>query len=118
MAKKEKEIEKMAEVINLMDDRSAHYYDKRMRVHEAFADCDNIAKVLYDAGYRQKDELAKEFFAEIDSVLEKEKENEKNLGANTITESVKHNYAVGVYGHLQKTFYEMGVNYVKKKEVE
>ena len=62
---KEKEIEKMAEVIALMDERNAHYYDKHMQVCEAFADAENIAEALYNAGYRKESDVAEEIFAEL-----------------------------------------------------
>ena len=51
-----KQIEEMAKVVNEMDERNAHYYDKFMQECEAFADADTIAKVLYNAGYRKQSE--------------------------------------------------------------
>lgn len=65
---KEKEIQEMAEVINCMDERNAHYYDKHMQECEAFADAENIAKALYNAGYRKEIDVAEEIFAELDRV--------------------------------------------------
>ena len=53
---REKQIEEIANIINEMDDRNAHYYDEYMRECEAFADANAIAKVLYDAGYHKQSE--------------------------------------------------------------
>lgn len=50
------QIEEMAKVINDMDERNAHYYDKFMQEWEAFADADTIAEALYNAGYRKQSE--------------------------------------------------------------
>ena len=51
----------MANIINEMDDRNAHYYDEYMIECEAFADANAIAKVLYDAGYRKQSDAIDEF---------------------------------------------------------
>lgn len=51
---REKQIEEMATVINGMDERNAHYYDKYMIECEAFADANAIAKALYNKGYRKQ----------------------------------------------------------------
>lgn len=51
-----KQIEEMANIINEMPERNAHYYakDNRETIQiEAFADCFAIAKALYNAGYIQ-----------------------------------------------------------------
>lgn len=53
---REKQIEEMATVINEMDERNAHYYDKYMIECEAFADANAIAKALYNKGYRKQSE--------------------------------------------------------------
>ena len=53
---REKQIEEMANIINEMDERNAHYYDEYMRECEAFADANAIAEVLYDAGYRKQND--------------------------------------------------------------
>lgn len=65
---KEKEIQEMAEIINNMDERNAHYYDKHMQEREAFADSETIAKALHDAGYRKEIDVAEEIFAELDRI--------------------------------------------------
>lgn len=65
---KEKEIQAMAEVIALMDERNAHYYDKHMQECEAFADAENIAKALHEAGYRQESDVAEEIFTELEGI--------------------------------------------------
>lgn len=66
---KEKQIEEMATVINEMDERNAHYYDKYMIECEAFADANAIAKALYNKGYRKQSEVAKEIFDDIKEKL-------------------------------------------------
>ena len=53
---REKQIEKMATIINEMDECNAYYYDKDMIEHEAFADANAIAKALYNNGYRKQSE--------------------------------------------------------------
>lgn len=53
MTEQEKQIEEMANEINEMDEPNAHYYDKRLKAHEAFVDCFTIAKHLYNKGYRK-----------------------------------------------------------------
>ena len=58
---REKQIEEIANIINEMDDRNAHYYDEYMRECEAFADANAIAKVLYEAGYRKQSTVIDEF---------------------------------------------------------
>ena len=55
-----KQIEEMANTINEMDEPNAHYYDKHMEMHEAFADCFTIAKHLYNAGYRKQEWISVE----------------------------------------------------------
>lgn len=50
---KDIQIEELAETINNMSERNAHYYDKHLQEHEAFADAETIAKTLYRAGYRK-----------------------------------------------------------------
>lgn len=68
--KKIKEIEEMAEIISLMDERNAHYYDKHMQECEAFADSENISKALHNAGYRKENDIAEEIFADIEKSAE------------------------------------------------
>ena len=58
---REKQIEEMANIINEMDESNAHYYDEYMIEHEAFADANAIAKVLYDAGFRKQSDAIDEF---------------------------------------------------------
>ena len=116
MLKKETEIKRMSEVINSMSEQNAHYYGKNMQKHEAFADSENIANALYNAGYRQKDEIIRIFFAGVNSILEREKELERTADSTNLMESMKHSYAIGVYEHLQKLIYEMGYGFSKGKE--
>ena len=116
MLKKETEIKKMSEVINSMSEQNAHYYGKNMKKHEAFADGESIANALYSAGYRQKDEIIRVFFAGVNAILEREKEMERASDSANLMESMKHSYAIGVYEHLQKLFYEMGIEALKEKE--
>lgn len=66
---KEKQIEEMATVINEMDERNAHYYDKYMIECEAFADANAIAKALYNKGYRKQSEVVEEIFEKIDNIV-------------------------------------------------
>ena len=67
---KEKQIEEMAEVINTMDEQNAHYYDENLQECEAFANCDEIAEALYNAGYRKASDIINEV---IDFLFEVEK---------------------------------------------
>ena len=51
---KGKIIEEMANEINEMSEPNAHYYDKKLKAHEAFADCFTIARYLVEEkGYRK-----------------------------------------------------------------
>ncbi len=51
---REKQIKEMAEVIDFMEERNAHYYNEDLQECEAFADCNNIAEALYNADYRKQ----------------------------------------------------------------
>lgn len=83
---KQEQIEKMAEVIANMEEENAHYYDEYMQECPAFADCDNIAKALYDVGCRMytKEQLELyDFYDREERIYQRElarqkKEREKN----------------------------------------